>query len=190
MDAWRKVSMIWLCHAEVILFKRDTFCFELGISGWCMLGESHPVSGGGGRTRRAPPLKLEKIRFFGVKSWFFTRNTPKFFAPPSARRKFFMCAPLTWNPGSAPVFEGDINNRNDEEIYDYFSIMFLHIRIIGYFLSLTSTHYPSTCPLITSAWIFCKMITSCLIANSLPLVFLIHAKLLVTSIESINTKTN
>jgi hypothetical protein len=48
----------------------------------------------GGRTRRAPPpLKLEKIRFFGVKSWFFTRNTPKFFAPPSARRKFFMCAP-------------------------------------------------------------------------------------------------
>ena len=39
---------------------------------------------GGGRTRRAPPLKLEKIWFFGVKSWFFTRNTPKIFAPPSA----------------------------------------------------------------------------------------------------------
>ena len=48
---------------------------------------------GGGRTRRAPPLKLEKIWFFGVKSWFFTRNTPKFFAPPSARRIFFKCAP-------------------------------------------------------------------------------------------------
>ena len=48
---------------------------------------------GGGRTRRAPPLKLDKIRFFGVKSCFFTRNTPKFFAPPSARRKFFKCAP-------------------------------------------------------------------------------------------------
>jgi hypothetical protein len=47
---------------------------------------------GGGRTRRAPPLKLEKIRFFGVKSWFFTRNTPKIFAPPSARRNFFKCA--------------------------------------------------------------------------------------------------
>ena len=30
------------------------------------------------------PLKLEKIRFFGVKSWFFTRNTSKIFAPPSA----------------------------------------------------------------------------------------------------------
>ena len=49
-----------------------------------------------------PPLKLEKIWFFGVKSWFFTRNTPNIFAPPSARRNFFNCAPLTWNPGSAP----------------------------------------------------------------------------------------
>ena len=59
---------------------------------------------GGGGTRRAPPLKLEKIWFFGIKSWFFTRNTPKFFAPPSARRNFSKCAPpLTWNPGSAPV---------------------------------------------------------------------------------------
>jgi hypothetical protein len=36
---------------------------------------------------------LEKIWFFGVKSWFFTRNTPKLFAPPSARRNFFKCAP-------------------------------------------------------------------------------------------------
>ena len=49
------------------------------------------------------PLKIGKIWFFGVKSWFFTRNTPKIFAPPSARRNFFKCAPLTWNPESAPV---------------------------------------------------------------------------------------
>ena len=49
--------------------------------------------GGGGRTRRVPPLKLKKILFFGIKSWFFTRNTPKMFAPPSARRNFFNCAP-------------------------------------------------------------------------------------------------
>ena len=35
----------------------------------------------GGCTRCAPPLKLEKIWFFGIKSWFFTRNTPKIFAP-------------------------------------------------------------------------------------------------------------
>ena len=27
----------------------------------------------------------KKIWFFGVKSWFFTRNTPKMFAPPSVR---------------------------------------------------------------------------------------------------------
>jgi hypothetical protein len=40
-----------------------------------------------------PPFKLVKIFFFGVKSWFFTRNTPTFFAPPSARRHFFKCAP-------------------------------------------------------------------------------------------------
>ena len=50
---------------------------------------------------RLPP-QLEKIKFFGVKSWFFTRNTQKMFAPPSARRIFFKCAPLTLNPGSAP----------------------------------------------------------------------------------------
>jgi hypothetical protein len=37
----------------------------------------------------APPLKLEKIWFFGVKSWFFTRNTPRILALPSARRNFF-----------------------------------------------------------------------------------------------------
>jgi hypothetical protein len=29
-----------------------------------------------GGARRAPSLKLETIWFFGVKSWFFTRNTP------------------------------------------------------------------------------------------------------------------
>ena len=40
----------------------------------------------GGRARRTPPLKLVKI-------WFFTRNTPKIFAPPSAGCDFFKCAP-------------------------------------------------------------------------------------------------
>ena len=49
---------------------------------------------GGGRTRCAPlPYNWKKYDFFGVKSWFFTRNTPKIFAPPSARRNFFKCAP-------------------------------------------------------------------------------------------------
>jgi hypothetical protein len=85
-----------------------------------------------GRTRRTPPLKLEnkfwrkivifhtkypknfrtplrnwkKIWFFGVKSWFFIRNTPTIFAPPSARRNFLKWAPLTWNPGSAHEIVG------------------------------------------------------------------------------------
>jgi hypothetical protein len=53
---------------------------------------------------RAPPKIGKIIWFFGVKSWFFTRNTPKIIAPPSARRNFFYVRlPLTWNPGSAPV---------------------------------------------------------------------------------------
>ena len=49
-----------------------------------------------------------KTWFFGVNRDFFTRNTPTIFAPPSARRNFFKCAPppppLTWNPGSAPAY--------------------------------------------------------------------------------------
>ena len=65
------------------------------------------------------PLKLEKIWFFGVKSWFFTWNTPTIFAPPSAIGKigffglkswFFtrntptiFAPPTTCIPGSAPV---------------------------------------------------------------------------------------
>jgi hypothetical protein len=40
-----------------------------------------------------PPLKLEKIWFFGVKSWFFTRNTPKFSRLPPLGAIFFN-APL------------------------------------------------------------------------------------------------
>ena len=46
---------------------------------------------------RLPP-QLETIWFFGVKSWFFTRNTPNIFAPPSARRNFFKCAPSPFPP--------------------------------------------------------------------------------------------
>jgi hypothetical protein len=35
----------------------------------------------------------KRYDFFCVKWWFFTRNTPKMFAPPSARRNFLKCAP-------------------------------------------------------------------------------------------------
>ena len=51
-----------------------------------------PIYMGGSRWG-GTPLKLEKIWFFGVNSWFFTRNTPKIFAPLSARRNSFKCAP-------------------------------------------------------------------------------------------------
>jgi hypothetical protein len=52
------------------------------------------IQGGG-----PPPRKLEKTRFLGVKSWFFTRNTPNIFAPPSARRNFFwVCPPFPIPP--------------------------------------------------------------------------------------------
>ena len=71
------------------------------------------IQGGGGAPGGPPPKIGKNMIFFGVKSWFFTRNTPKMFAPPSARRNFFKCAPppppLTWNPGSAPVMY--INNK-------------------------------------------------------------------------------
>ena len=69
---------------------------------WVNSAYLKPVSRGCSRRQPPPPLKLEKIWFGGVKSWFFTRNTPKFFAPPSARRNFVKCAPLTLNPRSAP----------------------------------------------------------------------------------------
>jgi hypothetical protein len=36
---------------------------------------------------------LETISFFGVKSWFFTRNTPTIFSSPSAGRNFLKWAP-------------------------------------------------------------------------------------------------
>jgi hypothetical protein len=41
------------------------------------------------KTFHASLRNMNKMWFFGVKSWFFTRNTPKNFAPPSARRIFF-----------------------------------------------------------------------------------------------------
>jgi hypothetical protein len=60
----------------------------------------------GGAPGAHPSYIWKKYDFFGVKSWFFTRNTPKIFAPPSARHNFFKCTPPppppTWNPGSVP----------------------------------------------------------------------------------------
>ena len=107
----------WKCSSYesiLILF----FLLFVNIRHWFVISRG---GSRGRRTRRAPPLKLEKniifgrkivifhtkypknVRaslrnwkkydFFGVKSWFFTRNSPTIFAPPSARRNFFKCAP-------------------------------------------------------------------------------------------------
>ena len=66
----------------ILKFRRSMLIsFWIDVPGADPGGRVHPV--------RAPTLKLEKIWFFGVKSWFFTRNTPTIFAPPSARRNFF-----------------------------------------------------------------------------------------------------
>jgi hypothetical protein len=67
-------------------------CNDLALTG-SLIGNKHiclfvykqwsGADPGGAHPARAPP-KIGKIWFFGVKSWFFTRNTPKIFAPPSA----------------------------------------------------------------------------------------------------------
>ena len=92
-------------YLHMIWFWFDFWCFSAAFSNisaisWqpVLLVQEAGVPGEqgriqGGRTRRPPPLKLEKIWFFGVKSWFLTRNTPKIFAPPSVRGNFFKCAP-------------------------------------------------------------------------------------------------
>jgi hypothetical protein len=60
--------------------------------------------GGGAPGARPPPLlKLEKIWFFGVKSWFFLHEIPqKYSSLPPLGAIFLSVPPLTWNPGSAP----------------------------------------------------------------------------------------
>jgi hypothetical protein len=65
---------------------------------------------GGAHPARAPPLKLEKIRFFGVKSWFFTRNTPNISAPPSAWRNF-LSAPPNLKSWIRPWYGNDLHDR-------------------------------------------------------------------------------
>ena len=57
--------------------------------------------------------QVKKIWFFGIKSRFFTRNTPKIFAPPSALRNFFMCTfpPPNWKSWICPWSAEDNFNK-------------------------------------------------------------------------------
>jgi hypothetical protein len=104
---------------------------------------------GGAHPARGPP-KIGKKKYFGVKSWFFTRNTQTNFAPPSAIGRnmifwrkivifhtkypkhfraslrsvqFFQVRPLTWNPGSAPVKLNGIDASNNITKLESFSEM-------------------------------------------------------------------
>ena len=80
---WMKILKKLYVHLTLVVKEK---CFNI----WNTVKPDHNYiyyRGGssGGHTRRAPPpLKLENIWFFGINSWFFTWNTPKMFAPPSA----------------------------------------------------------------------------------------------------------
>ena len=88
--------MLWTCGHKTFVYEFYTLKTTIILHQTYTAGAD---PGGGG----TPPLKLEKIKKFGVKSWFFTQNTPKMFASPSTQSNSFNCTPLTWNPGSAPV---------------------------------------------------------------------------------------
>ena len=87
--------MVILCLVHFIWRNYGNFYYSI----WKGDAGADPWEGG---APDAPPLKLGKIWFFSVKSWFFTRNTPKIFAPPSARRDFFKYAPISWKSWIRP----------------------------------------------------------------------------------------
>ena len=107
-------------------------------------------------------LKLEKIWFFGVKSWFFTRNTSKMFAPPAARRNFFKFTPppLTWNPGSAP---GSSPGRVKlKTLNSYLLLLYMNICCCQFlyskrniYSSLSNQYIPVGISLIIKLWSWC-----------------------------------
>ena len=90
-------NVIW--HLQGQWFIISFFCSFV-----CFLFDDYDYQGRiqGGRTRRAPPppppppLKLEKIWFFGVKSWFFTRNTPKISHLPPQLEKIWFFGVKSW----------------------------------------------------------------------------------------------
>jgi hypothetical protein len=85
-----------ICYCQGIIHTID---HTQVINWWSLLRYRYTGADPGGvgaHPARAPPLKLEKIWFFGTKSWFFKRNTPKIFAPPSAIGKNMIFWRKSW----------------------------------------------------------------------------------------------
>jgi hypothetical protein len=66
----------------IMFFMNLSSLYDIGIKGLSSIVRY--LTSQGCTLGAPPPLKLEKILFFSTKSWFFKRNTPKIFAPPSA----------------------------------------------------------------------------------------------------------
>ena len=82
-----------------ILFFKKSYFFQLRREAWKFWRERF---WGAQKFSRLPP-QLERMWFFWRKIVIFHTKYPKIFEPISARRNFVKCAPLTWNPGSAPA---------------------------------------------------------------------------------------
>ena len=68
-------------------------CLDGSFESQSILEKAQHRGGSRGRTRRAPPLKLEKNMIFWRKIVIFHTEYPKIFAPPSARRHFLKVRP-------------------------------------------------------------------------------------------------
>jgi hypothetical protein len=80
----------------MVIYKRG-WCNRIFVLSIHVRGRSR----GGGGAPRSPPLKLERIWFFGVKSWFYAKIFSRL--PPLGAIFLSAPPPLTWNPGSAPA---------------------------------------------------------------------------------------
>ena len=82
-----KGLLVWFSHLMWLSHSSRTTSYD-SLSEWLVTDQSFSpgtlVSSTNKHWYQGRILKLEKIRFFGVKSGFFTRNTPKIFAPPYA----------------------------------------------------------------------------------------------------------
>ena len=110
--------MLYRVHLRKNFHRKCNFSRKIKICRKIIFVKRAAVSTVKVNTRRPPPQIRINMIFLCVKSWFFTRNTPNIFAPPSARRDFFSVhpPPLTWNSGFSPervmvmVFNTTFNN--------------------------------------------------------------------------------